>query len=321
MNLNIKKYHFARPSKANILEFAKRIFDLEAVLCFDFEDVVRDLSDKRTEKKFNRERIILTIPSLINSFISPRVGLRVNVFGSKEFFDDVEAIENIKSKVTFECIFLPKIKSGEEIQKCLEILSKRKIDFSEIIPIIENKESFNNLEKIVSSSGKNINKLAFGHCDYNYDNGNFPFFHQDSDKYWEWIDFMVKVIGDYEILFINSPYLELNNDCTFLKMLNRLSQSTNGTFGQITLSLNQLKLCSLYEYNQPINTTFYDNKNESNGNLEDIAKKLIKEYEDNISDDKSFSYNKEKRIIISPHEYLAANEYLMERNAFNVSKN
>lgn len=321
MNLKIKKFHFARPTNANILEFAKSIYDLDAVLCFDLEDVVRDLPDKKIEKKLYRERVILCIESIIKSFISSKIGLRVNVFGSNEFFNDVEVLENIKSKVTLECIFLPKIKSGEEIQKCFEILRRRKIEFSEIIPIIENKKSFNDLGKIVCSSRKIINKLAFGHCDYNYDNGNFPFYHQDSEKYWEWVNSIVRVIGDYDMLFINSPYLELNNNSNFLRMINRLSQRTNGTFGQITLSLNQLKLCSLYVYNPPMNTTFYNNKNEWNSNLEDIAKKIIKEYEDNISKDRSFSFNKEKGIIISPQEYLAANKYLTARNVFNVSKN
>jgi len=320
MDLNVNKYHFARPTKVEILKFAKNVFDLDATLCFDIEDIVREMANSDVDKQLHREKVICSLEFVIKSFISPKVGLRVNVFGSKEFFDDVKVLEKIKSQVPLECIFLPKIKSGEEIHKCSEILRSKKINVTDIIPIIENKKSFNDLKKIVDSSRKIINKLAFGHCDYNYDIKNFPFHHQDSEKYWEWIDFIVSTIQDYEIKFINSPYLELNNDINFLKMMNRLSQRTNGNFGQITLSLNQLKLCSLYAKKPKVNSTFY-NKNEWSFNWEYIAKKMIREYEDFISNDRSFSFNKEKGIIISPQEYLAANKYLSARNAFNASKN
>ncbi|MCX6148931.1 MAG: aldolase/citrate lyase family protein [Ignavibacteriales bacterium] len=320
MKLRIKKYHFAKATNDKIQEFARSIFELDAVLCFDLEDIVRDLPGKKAEKKMHRAKVKSSIESIVKYFVKPKVGIRINVFGSKEFYNDIETLESIKSGISLDCIFLPKIESGEEIQKCSEILKNRKIEFLEIIPIIESKKAFNDLEKIIISSKNFTNKLAFGHCDYNYNNGYFPFYHQDSEKYWEWINFIMSVSEVYNILFINSPYLRLNNDSSFLYMLNRLGQRTNGIFGQITLSLNQVRLCSLHECNSLMNTTFI-NKNEFKIIKKDIAKKIIKEYEANITKDRSFAMNKENRIIISPQEYLAAEKYLIETSALDASKN
>lgn len=315
----IKKFHFANPDKDNIEEFAGRIFRFNAILCFDLEDIVRKVLENNLENKLHREKVKQSIESLIHSSIKLEIGIRPNIFGSKEFYDDLELLEDLKNMVEMMYIFLPKIKSGEEVQECVELFKKRKLVISEIIPIIESKNAFNDLEKIISTSRNFINKIAFGHCDYNYDNGFFPFYHQDTKEYWKWVDFIVSRIELYNILFVNSPYLFLNDDKGFLNMINTLSNRTNGSFGQITLSLNQLKMCSLFDCKTLIKP-LYIYKNKPEIAAEEKAKMLIKEYEDNITAGRSFAINK-RRIMISPQEYLAAKIYLTKMGVLNVSEN
>ncbi len=311
MDLLIKKYHFARPTETNIIEFARLIFDLEAVLCFDLEDVVRDLPNPDA-KKINREKVITTIQTLRNSFCNPQIGFRVNVLGSSDFFFDLEAINEIEGNINLECMFLPKINNEKDIQICNEILKKECNNISEIIPIIENKKSFANLRNIIEYSTRIINKVAFGHCDFNYDNCYFPFYHQDSEKYWEWINYLSSITDKYNMLFINSPFLRLNDDEKFKKMVIRLLKMTNGTCGQITLSIDQLKLCDENYLIPLISTDFYTEENVVLESLKDSARRIVKHYEDNFSGERSFSFDIIERIIISPQEYLAAKRYLLE---------
>jgi hypothetical protein len=310
MNSDIKTYHFANPSNEKILRFVNKISHLNTVLCFDLEDFSRDVFYRKANKSIHRENVINTIGILINSSSKQKIGLRINSYGTDEFCEDIILLENLRKRIMFECIFLPKIKDDGEIKKCLEVLEKSKINIKELIPIIESKSTFNNLKEITSSLKDVLKKFAFGHCDFNYDNGNFPFYHQDSEQYWEWIDLITDVLKLNNKVFINSPYLFLNDEQGYIKMLNRLSQKTGGIFGQITLSLNQIEKSSFYKIN-PIQKNIGGYNDGIKSGEETLAKLIIKDYENNSSAYRSFAID-ENRFVISPQEYLAAKRYLKE---------
>ena len=171
-----------------------------------------------------------SIKTVGGSYLQRNIGIRLNVFNSDEFYNDIELLEQVKDNVRFDCLFQPNIESSEEIQECIEVLGEKDINFSEIIPIIENKRAFNDLSNIIYTSRNLINKVAFGHCDYNYDNGYFPFYHQDSEKYWEWVNYITESLQQYNILLINSPFLSLNDGRGFLNIRNNEREIRTGYF-------------------------------------------------------------------------------------------
>ena len=317
MGSDIKKYHFANPYNNKILEFAGKVKGLNTTLCFNLEDFNREVSGEKVDRKLHREYVLRSIKTVGGSYLQRNIGIRLNVFNSDEFYNDIELLEQVKDNVRFDCLFQPNIESSEEIQECIEVLGEKDINFSEIIPIIENKKAFNDLSNIIYTSKSLINKVAFGHCDYNYNNGYFPFYHQDSEEYWEWINYINESLQQHNILLVNSPFLSLNDGRGFLNMIKRLSGITAGKFGQITLSLNQLRLSSLYEHNSFIQPVPAGMNGSKKATVEEMAEVLIKDYENNLSTNRRFSINAD-RIFISPQEYLSAKRYITKTEAAAV---
>ncbi|MCK9426035.1 MAG: aldolase/citrate lyase family protein [Ignavibacteriaceae bacterium] len=232
--------------------YAKKINDVNTVLCFDLEDILKEIpgdSINADEKQLQRKAVVDTIAVLSDSFKNRRIGIRVNIFNSNEFYKDLEALGKLKTQVRLTSIFLPKVENGKEILHCFNLFKEREIEFEDIIPIIESKNAYVNLNEIVTVAKDFTKKLAFGHCDFNYAHHHFPFLHQRSEKYWEWIEAINKVTEANNILFINSPYLFLDDDEGFLWNLKQLNSIVTGSVGQITLTLRQTMLCSLYKNN------------------------------------------------------------------------
>lgn len=312
MNKKILMFHFTAPTKEMIIGFSKSIFNLDAILCFDLEDIVKDLPinlDNEGQRNLHRKDVITTIELLFAQHINPMVGIRMNTWDSIEFYEDLKAIESIKTKIKINCIFLPKVESYLEIERCESILNQKVIDFDEIIPIIESKKGYNNLEDIIKFSKVRINKIAFGHCDYNFALNNFPFYHQNTEKYWEWVNHILLITEQNDICLINSPYLYLKDDAGFLSTLKRINEKVSGTFGQVTLSIDQLRLCSSINLQQAFPTHVFTGNIAEKGKL-DFAKMIVTDFEIYKLKNRSFSLDRNKRIVISPQEYLAAREYL-----------
>ncbi len=312
----IETYLFARPSELQIKEYAKKINDVNTILCFDLEDIVREMPGDSTnalEKQSQRQAVVDTITILNNFSKNRRIGIRVNVFNSNEFYKDLEVLEELRTQVRLTSIFLPKVESGNEILRCFNLLKEREIEFEDIIAIIESENAYKNLNEIVTVAKDFTKKLAFGHCDFNYTHHHFPFLHQRSEKYWEWIAAISKVTEVNNIFFINSPYLFLDDDEGFVWNLKQLNKIVKGSVGQITLTLRQTMLCSLGVYNS-ISLKHNEKNFIGDEQIETFANTLISDFEDNRMGSLSFSLNTKKRILISPQEYLAAKEYLRKLN-------
>jgi len=319
LNQIIETYLFARPSGLQIKEYAKKIIDVNTILCFDLEDIVKEMPGNATndmEKQLHRRAVVDTMAILSDFSKNIRIGIRVNVFNSNEFYKDLEVLEELRAQVRLTSIFLPKVESGNEILRCFNLLKEREIEFDDIIAIIESENAYLNLNEIVTVAKDFSKKLAFGHCDFNFAYRHFPFFHQHSEKYWEWIATIGKVTKANNVVFINSPYLFLDDDEGFLWNLKQLNEIVTGSVGQITLTLRQTMLCSPGGNNsvplKPKGIDFIGSEQ-----METFAATLISDFEKNRMGSLSFSLSSKKRILISPHEYLAAKEYLKKLNSPN----
>ena len=313
MKQKIEKYLFAQPSGLHILKYVSRINDDHVVLCFDLEDIVKDLTgqnENNSELNLQREAVVETL-NVLNAFPDfIRVGIRVNSFESLEFFEDIKMLAGLAHEVKLSCLFLPKVETGEEIINCTEFLTKQKITFGEVIPIIESNKGYKNVLKILATATPYISKFAFGHCDLNYDLQNFPFYHQQSYEYWKWILRFAEAARKYDKLLINSPYLLLNDDEGFLQNLKKLHENVNSNVGQVVFTLNQIALASSFE-KESVSSVLFPMENLSNGKSKiEFAKTIIADFEENKIFNKSFSLNAKKRSMISPHEYLAAKNYV-----------
>ncbi len=311
--MKLQTYHFLKYGKNISPEYYFKNYSESTFLCFDLEDSIQSLgNDAETtlRKAQSRETLEFIVRSNIQNLRNLNIGIRLNQLSSAEFVKDIALLFTLHGSLNKLTLFLPKTESLADIQTLLHALDESVMAFVDIVAIIENKTGMSNLSSILSKRSSNFNKIAFGHCDYNADSNNFPFYHQDSTLYWEVVENLLTSVEAAGFTYINSPCLHLDDKELFDAMLRRLTgKSVSGSVGQIVLTHKQANWCrgfSVSPHNEvPTDTDF----NRHSGSSKDYAKRLIAGYEANRNG-KSFSIAGDKRVLISPHEYLAAKRHL-----------
>jgi len=297
----MKIYQFIKYNQNTSINHIKYNDNNNVIICFDFEDGIQNTLDKDKTAKLkekHRDYFVSLATKLDNNL---KIGVRLNAKDSSEFRKDIFKIKGIN----INSIFLPKIENAEDLNDIVSQLDENKINYKEIIPIIENKNGLNNIDKIIKVS--NIGNIAFGHCDYNLSLNIFPFFHQENFEYWKWVDKIVTITNENDICFINSPFLSLKNLDFFGSMIEHLKKITNDNFGQISLSNTHTKICidsSVFK-KQKFNKLL-DNRHQLYPTQE-FAEELIYNYEKYNT---GMGLTKLKDRIISFQEYISAKKYI-----------
>lgn len=305
---HINIYHFINYERGDLILYINRLINFNITVCFDLEDSVQDLflpENNSALKQIARAKIKEIFQ--LKNFPGIGSGIRLNSFHSNEINSDLEFLSELKELTHIKSILLPKTESREEVESLLKALDKFEITIQEIIPVIETRKGFNNLSTIIANGNEKLKRIAFGHCDFNHDNNIFPFFHQNSKQYWEWIKEIVSVTEPAGIEIINSPFLKLNDDNSYNSMLSKLTHFCKDSFGQITLTYRQIELCENFRFQKrQLNGL---NKNLTVPEISDYAQEIIRDFESHNMK-KGFSVTQANKTLISPHEYVSAKKYL-----------
>lgn len=299
----IRPYHFTKDIGNGFYKFYKKVIDFNGIICFDFEDSINAKEDIDIVhfKNTHRDTLVNQLNNVDFEIDFNRIGFRINGIDTKNYFSDIECIDKFDN---INSVFFPKVESYVQIERLLKDIPSC---VNEIIPIIETKKGFENIEEILSINDNRYLRIAFGHCDYNLSQNYFPFYHQSTKKYWEWISTLVYHSSLAEKELINSPILNLDDDEIFLQNLYNIRLYNNIT-GQITLCLKQTILCNDMENN---NCKLFEFGQRDFFNCSEIANEIINKFEKNILEDRFFALD-ERRVIISPQEYKSAKRLLKE---------
>jgi len=304
----MRAYHYIKYNESTSLDSLLAHTDSKTTLCFDFEDSIQDcLSPANTTiLKTNYRRYFDTIVEKCNTEIGTyTIGIRINAVDSPEYVLDLEIVAKLKQPIT---IFAPKIDSSIQILKLHDDLKKVGAGNNEIIPVIETKKGLDNLAEILKNSSTIISGIALGHCDYNLDTGNYPFFHQDSREYWTWITKIAELTKPYNLCVVNSPFLQLDNNEFFHYILYMLYAIGGNKIGQITLTQKQTSICNFFPDNIK-NYTLPKLFNRLDQRVPLLyAEKFIASFEKS-NNLKGFSIDND-RTILSPQEYFASKVFL-----------
>lgn len=306
-------YHFTNASRSNLLEFALQVNSLGATLCFDLEDLFMDPgteSGKVPGSIAEKHKIIDSIRLLAANDNAPAVGIRVNPLSSDELNDDIALLQTLPPEFQINAIFLPKISSPGDLSHFIRLVRLNRIPVRQIIPIIETKEAFGNIETVLKIKSELFTRIAFGHCDFNYSLGIFPFCHQSSARYWEWIKDIQTSCLKHHIRFINSPCLHLKEASPLLHTIAKLDRLFPEGYGQVTLSLFQTKL-----FHEAWNSILPKAPLMNDGTTGDVnifAQNVVEQYRAHKRDRTSMAINN-AGILIAPQEYLAACRHLEQR--------
>jgi hypothetical protein len=299
----IEPFHFTKSLNDGFPDFYDSVTSCNGVVCFDFEDSIyeQDPGLCALRKQFHRNFIVQKIRKLKEVKPFTQIGFRINGMDTAFYRDDLMAIRTIDF---IHSLFLPKIESEDQ----LKFIFKEQLPcIHEFIPIIETRKGFDQVEEILSVQHPSYRRIAFGHCDYNLSMRYFPFYHQDSNRYWEWINVLSGKAKEANKQLINSPVLRLEDGAFFSGVISR-NKSFDNINGQISLCLDQTQRCyaSSFENAKCINESsiHYSDSIE-------IAVQLVSHYEQYKLADRSFAIDHTGRLI-SPQEYQSAKSLLKE---------
>jgi hypothetical protein len=296
----MQSYYFIKYDHFTTIEHLCKFAETKAILCFDLEDSI----NKTELKPQYRNYFVQILENLLPQVGAQKIGLRINS-NAEEFDKDADTIAD--RYINF--IFIPKVENIEQINLIFKRLSENNVSFDELIPIIETKNGLTDLPDIIKNLPGKINKIAFGHCDYNFSINAYPFFHQDTMEYWKWIHKLNEIITPNGLSLVNSPYLDLNNHSFFQSMINYLYEYLGNNFGQITLSSKQSEIIRNFEpKNNKLNfKRLIDNRLNLCMPLH-YDHQIIEAFA-NENHNRGFTVIQKNRIIISPQEYRKALDY------------
>jgi len=297
------------------IKYITNINKNNSVAVFDLEDAAFiPFNKKQTDTvKSNLRKEITSILSS-SYFKKQSIGIRINILSNLNFLKDINLLKKFKEKIYWDCIFLPKVQNKSQLIRYIKIFRENDIQFKQVIPIIECKKGMKNLSGILSSTKDAVlKKIAFGHCDYNLDCKNFPYHHHNSKQYIDLINPLINLIEENGFEFVNSPFLELDNYEGFNINLQYLKNICKNKFSQVTLTLQQTRLC--YEYNKSKSKTLAEHIKLKSKDIEDrkiFAENIISDYLSNLIPGRGFAMTKGERELISPQEYISAMSYLKD---------
>lgn len=303
---NVIVYQFIDSNKVNDFTYISKLISLNTIICFDLEDSI--VTDENF--KASKQRIFDEIKLFVNTYHIQNFGIRLNLSNINIVKNDLCILREIVTEQHIQ-IFLPKLAFLNDIDIIIEqIKFSGFVDF-ELIPIIETKLGMDHLEEFLHASSQYSNKFAFGHCDYNLDCNIFPFYHQNSKEYWVWIE-NISLRIPHNFIFINSPYLKLDDENDFKKMLQILNNMFQ-KFGQITLSIRQSIACQSF-HNKSNKVDLINKEYIPKQKIIPYAESFIKDFESNKKINKNFAIIEESKILLSPQEYYQAKIFLNQND-------
>ncbi|MBO0358070.1 hypothetical protein J0X19_08960 [Hymenobacter sp. BT186] len=290
----IRPYHFAQVRASGFTTYYQAIVAANGVVCFDFEDSVRaDTSEAHTValKQDQRQQVrqLLQTPGLDYE----RLALRLNAPDTPYYAADIAALRGLPG---LHAVFVPKVEHPAALR---QVLRELPMPVRHLIAVVETQAGFEALPELLADADPRLGLVAFGHCDYNLSLGHFPFFHQDSEQYWEWLaelDMHLHAAGKQ---LINSPVLQLADAAYFGTVLHRLRSYPSAT-GQITLCLSQTLSC--HEPGPAVLPDLHQTPRP------ECVSHITHHFEQQQSAGRFFAVDANRRLI-SPHEYQAAQRF------------
>tara|TARA_B100000989_G_C19532840_1_gene471113 strand:- start:1704 stop:2636 length:933 start_codon:yes stop_codon:yes gene_type:complete len=277
----------------------------------DLEDSIQDPFDhkKTFDLKTNaRKNLYWLSEQKLNFKINNKVFVRINGFESQHHYNDLKVIKSIILNNNFKIdgIFLPKTENYKQIIKIQDYFSPLNGNLK-LVPIIETKLGFKNLENLLRDDVENqlIYAVHYGHFDYCLDIESWPFPDPFHYEFWDIIDYLADILMRYNKLYIHTPFPFLKNTLFFWgseKHLKERYKNLNFYLTSINLDISLSK--------KPYNLEKFKLKKMSRTNkYQKInANNIIDIFLKNKTNKRSFAIS-EKRFI-PPHQYYMAKKFL-----------
>jgi citrate lyase beta subunit len=284
----------------------------------DLEDGYLDVRDpgKTSERRVSGRKQLLELCANAKGRTNGRpVALRVNVAGSEDFQRDLSVVRAVSDTFGLAAVMLPKVESAEQVRRAYADLSSEGVDFGGLVPMIETRKGMDRIDEIVAAAVElGAPAVVYGHHDYWLDAGAWPFPGPRDKSYWEPVERVAQPALAAGLRYIHPPEAELRDEALLAGMVGRLRKVCGDQFDIMSAGMSQTSL--LLRLIKEASLSKLRGKSSSEERALDPAERtrLAEEtcdlFEGNNRQEHSFSADARSGRFISPHEYLAALNFL-----------
>jgi citrate lyase beta subunit len=288
-----------------------------STVVLDLEDALWDVADEartRSLKADGRANLVGLARSHPELFASQPIGIRVNRVGGPESESDFEALGEASRFVEFECVVVPKLDTGGDLESCAASIEVHGVACRSVVPILETRRAVANVDGLlVAARRAGVDWIVYGHYDYALDCGWWPIPEHTEPAFWDRVVPLVERLEGAGLGYVHPPYFHTHDDAGMARILDRLGRTCRREFGILTVDLhqtsvvNRIRSDSIAPAPEPASTAALLPPAESPLAM---AHRIVNEYRANYRPGNGFTLDSRSGEFIPPHEYLAACAYI-----------
>ncbi|MFM8810155.1 MAG: aldolase/citrate lyase family protein, partial [Chthoniobacterales bacterium] len=245
------------------------------------------------------------------------VAMRVNVAGSEDFARDLPVVRAASETFGLAAVMLPKVESADQVRRALADLGAEGLEFGGLVPMVETRKGMDRIDEIVAAAVEvGSPAVVYGHHDYLLDAGAWPFPGPRDVSYWEPVERVAQPALAAGLRYVHPPEAELRDEVLLAGMVARLRQICGHRFDVMSAGMSQtsllLRLVEGFLSRESDINPASGQQALTRAEKRSLAEKTRGLFEKNNRQEHSFSADSRQGRFISPHEYLAAKNYLRE---------
>ncbi len=286
----------------------------------DLEDGYLDVRDpaKTSDRRASGRQHLLELCASAKARANGRpVAMRINAAGSEDFWRDLPVVRAVAETFGLSVVILPKVESGDQLRCSHAKLNAEAAEFGGLLPAVETRKGIDRIDEIVATAVEiGSPAIIYGHLDYWFAAGSWPFPNPREGAYWEPVECIAERALSAGLRYVHPPETELRDGALLAGVVARLRKICGDRFDVFSAGMSQTSLL----------LRLIEGVSSSDSRLESLSeqpalepaerKRLANEtcdlFEANNRQEHAFSADARSGRFISPHQYLAALSYLRE---------
>jgi citrate lyase beta subunit len=312
-------YQFIPVAAGRVMERLIRSMGAGTMAVLDLEDGYLDVRDpgKTSERRASGRQQLLELCANAKGRTNGRpVAMRVNAAGSQDFARDLRVVRVVAETFGLAAVMLPKVESADQMGRAHADLSAEGVEFGDLVPMIETRKGMDRIDEILAAAVElGSPAVVYGHHDYWLDACAWPFPAPSDKSYWEPVERVAGAALAAGLRYVHPPEAELRDVPLLVDMVERLHGLCGGRFDLFSAGMSQTLILRrlMADASSDKNLSALSEPCASEpAEKERLAEETCALFEENNRPEHAFSADARSGRFISPHEYLAAKNYLRE---------
>ena len=292
------------------------------IAILDLEDGYLDVRDpaRTSERREGGRRHLLELCARSQGCTNGRpVAMRINSAGTEDFVRDLPVVRAVAETFGLAALMLPKVASGEAFMRALSALEDCSIPKGSLIPMVETEKGMRGIDEILAAAvAADAPAVVYGHHDYCLDVGCWPFPGPAEQSYWAPVERVTQAAMGAGLRYVHPPEVSLRDEVLLGRMISRLRGICGDRFDVMSAGMSQTAILIRMTEDSPESAVkpepVFDRLLLGPEEKKQLAEETCALFEENNRQEHSFSADARTGRFFSPHEYLAAVNYLRKQS-------